>query len=351
MASIATAFGAAAALKNGANPYKPLWLLLIESRQPTPSGSAAIREIRKRDASGTLSQSARHRILDAALAARRDESTKFNPLWADLIATHRELGKVSDADWIEFVKRGTRIEPFVKPKFRSGTSMPFSINYSGPELPTGGKMRIPIEYTIESVAIGGVDIGNDYFHSGDALISSTGGGRITWQITPKLAPGPTSADFRVSVRLLNAPKGHEIATWTITKTQRVVVAQPDEVIVPTRREPELAATIQSLLSAKGQGGMLMLSCQSPPRSLAFEVFARYPNPKDTTSGSATMSLGYVYFSRGEQSSCGLSIFSVPREAATVDLVLRPSATAAETSTATDAYWSGEDLVLTSVPMR
>lgn len=351
MASTAAAFGAAAALKNGANPYKPLWLLLIESRQPTTAGSAAIRELRKRDASGALSPSARSRILNTALAARRDESTTFNPLWADLIATHRELGNVSDADWIEFVKRGIRIEPSLKPKFRPGQSTPFSVNYSGPELPSGSTLRIPIVYVVDSVQVGGQEVERNVMDSRDTTVSRTNGGRSTWQVISRAPSGPASAEFRLSVKLLDVPGGREIAAWTVEKQQSIVLAHPGEEVVTSKHEPELAAQIRSSIQARTQLDSLMLDCKRPPRSLAFEVFAYYTDPNGDHLPNVVIALGNVTFSRGEQSTFGLSTAPIPSQVTIVDLVLKPGAAAAEASADLTEYWTGKDIVLPSVKVH
>lgn len=340
---LALVVGASAAFKNGANPYKPLWLLLIESRQPTPTGTAAIRELQNRDASRNLSEPDRRRILEAALAARKDDSRRFDPLWADVIATHRAEGGVTDADWLDFVRRGVSVNARFRDKWRQGSSTPLSVTVTSPELPRIGSHSIRLSYTVESVTIGGEPVPGMDPSSFRSDVSPLGAAGVTMQVKPATGIGITHSEIRLKFTLLEAPTGREIGTWTHNSRQSVENVAADAVIIPTTPEPALAASIRASLKPRVQSGTLYVDCSSPPRALAFEVFARIADSRPQPS--PLIPLGSIHFaSQSGQSSFGISLDPVPQTSQTFEIVLRPSRSAAEASTSLTEYWSGEDLV-------
>ncbi|HEX8877490.1 MAG TPA: hypothetical protein VF777_12135 [Phycisphaerales bacterium] len=349
-ACISLILGASAAFKNGTNPYKPLWLLLLESSQPNATGAAAIRELQARDASGKLSEQARRRILEAALAARKDESRRFDPLWADVIGTHRTEGRVSDTDWLDFVRRGVKVDARFRAKWHHGSSTPLSITVTSPELPRIGGHSIRLSYTVESVTIAGEPIpgfGRSPFQSDVSPLGSAG---VTMQVRPATAIGQTHAEIRLKFTLLNGPNGHEIGTWTDNTRQPVEIVAADAIIIPTTPEPALAASIRACLTIRAQRGTLYIDCKSSPRQLAFEVFARIPNAGPEPS--PLIPLGSIHFaSQNSHSSFGISLDPVPQDARTAEIVLRPSRAAAEASTTLTEYWSGEDIVFPDITVR
>lgn len=349
-ACIVMFFGGAAAFRNGLNPYKPLWLLLLESSQPNATGAAAIRELQARDVSGKLSEQARRRILGAALAARKDEARRFDPLWADIIGTHRNEGRVSDADWFDFVRRGVKVDARFRPKWRQGSSTPLSIAVASPELPRIGGHSIRLSYAVESVTIADEPVpglGHSPFQSDVSPLGSAG---VTIQTKPATAIGTTHAEIRLKFTLLNGPNGPEIGTWTDITRQPVEVVAADAVIIPTIPESALAPSIRSCLKLRAERGTLYIDCKSPPRQLAFEVFAR--NANAGPEPSPLIPLGSIHFiSQNSQSSFGILLEPVPQDARTVEIVLRPSQAAAEASTTLTEYWSGEDIVFSDIMVR
>ena len=349
-ACISLVLGASAAFKNGANPYKPLWLLLLESSRLNATGAAAIRELQTRDASGKLSEQARRRILEAALAARKDESRRFDPLWADVIAAHRAEGSVSDADWLDCVRRGVQVEARFRDKWRHGSSTPFSVTVSGPELPRSASHRIQLSYAVESVSIAGAHLPGIGPSSSRADVSPLGSAGVTMQVRPATAIVQTHAEIRLKFTLLDGPNGREIGTWTHATRQSVEVVAADAVIIPTTPEPALAASIRACLTIRSQRGTLYIDCKSSPRQLAFEVFARIANAGPEPS--PLISLGSIHFaSQNSHSSFGISLDPVPQDTRTAEIVLRPSQAAAEASTTLTEYWSGEDIVFSGITVR
>lgn len=94
-----------------ANRYKPAWWLTREANARGPATrDAALAELARRIAAGTLPRDREAALVEQALAVQADESRPWAPGWGSVVEAARAAGRVSDGQWRRYCFYGMGVD-------------------------------------------------------------------------------------------------------------------------------------------------------------------------------------------------------------------------------------------------
>ncbi|MBL8887309.1 MAG: hypothetical protein JNK16_11660 [Phycisphaerales bacterium] len=336
---------------------KPFWVLKSEALQGAPARSAAaLTELGKRIRSGSISEHQFTSLASAAITLRRTPSATWNRSWSEIIELARTNGKVTDAEWTDYIRNTIVLVDRHRRKVRQGAEAPFGLTISGPLLgiTPGPLAAAKIRYGITRVTINT----KEFFHnddlSGGATISGNGTTGTTRQIKMDAPIGKAQMKLTCGFEVLDAGNDRTLGSWSSDSTDEIEILPPDAVIVETREDAALAPAVRKSLRIapfERQSGYLslMVNAANPPANLAFDVFARLRSgPKK----GALVPIGSISFEKSSNGGYGIGSDSKDLlDAESVDLILRPSVRAAELNVDLDWIWTGPEIVYDDIKIK
>jgi len=338
--------------------YKPVWLLKAEALQGAPKRSAAaLKELQRRIRASSLSDAQFTDLAKTAVTLRRSPSATWNRGWSDLLELARAHDKVTDTEWTDYVRYSIVPLDRHRKKLRQGAESTFGITVIGPQLGlwAGPRSQTQIRYGILRGTLGD---DKEFFtnkHFGGRTTLSGNGSVATSQqikIDAPIGKAPMKLTFHFDVFDQSGEK--TIGSWDQDFTDEVEIVPADVVLVEARENPSLAPTIrQSLkrqpLERDSSGSiLLMMNAGRSPANLAFDVFARI---RSGPNAGKLVPIGQISFVQGSDAGYGISSNSDELNDDSVDLIFRPSASAAEKNIDLDWFWTGPEIVFEDVKIE
>lgn len=358
---VAYVIGWSQATKTNLNPYKPVWLLRYEARGAGQAAVECIDELEQRLTTGTLPEREIARVVVDALAAQAGESGAgaWHPEWAALFHRAMRAGRVTDEQRTMYYRNGIVVTPIVRPAARAGVPVPMQIVPSGSRLAPGTTALVKIDELAFRIGDGPAEVEP----SGRVLNVSPS--NRTWLRLKTTAPSADrlgmvewTLDYRILVMKGPNEEG-SVASWPGTLKGPIRVGPADVPFVRVIRDDSLFEKIRTAIRVESTSLMdrppnhlsqYHINYQSLPEPVSFDVFWRWRDAKDVEH---EILVGSMSCPKGEQSGFGESRYHdslahLPPELVTIDVVLRPSASAAERDLNVSATWVGSDIVFEDV---
>ena len=119
------------------NARIPTWWLIPETNVKS-TRAGALAELMKRLEAGSLSSQQANALFDRALATQGDVSVPWDPSWEDFLREGLRLGKLSDAQWVRYVRQSITFKLDVRPMVARGTPLPMQLSWAH-----GGRGYVP----------------------------------------------------------------------------------------------------------------------------------------------------------------------------------------------------------------
>lgn len=339
------------------NSIKPMWLLKAEALQGAPNrSSAALSEITRRIRAGSLSDAGFSAIANTAISLRRNRAAAWNRGWSEVIELARVSGKVTDSEWTEYVRYSIVPIERHRKKLRQGAEAPFGLTLTGPQLtpsPAPGA-QATVRYGIVRGTLGDNEFVRSDQLDTSATISGSGSSGTTKQIKIDAPIGMNRMNLTWHFEVLDPIDNKTLGTWEQEFADEVVVLPADGIIVESKANPALAPAVQRSLKPhnlqRHSGGYasLMVNADRPPANLAFDVFAL---PRTGPKAGALLPMGQISFVQGSSSGFGIGSDSKDLETDSIDLVLHPSARAAELNSDLEWVWTGPDIIYEDIKVE
>jgi len=395
LCAAAAAIGSSVAAARGLSVDRIMPLSLLRSQARSEEPAAAIDEIRRRMDQGRLSPKAVGGLIDDALALQADTLKLWEPRWGDLVESARAAGLVSDERWRTYARQAVVFTLKARSPVRVGDHTPLRI---AQDARVGTGRMFGVEASAAPMALGGIKGTITYdprfnvplssppsiarYGNGDLRWYGPGGGGASWVLQPQEVgaananiltwpaaerAGHALASIELNVKIVEnsyagatglMPRPTSTAMLveyplTLTAPVEVVPAGTETVSLitgPSELEAQLREALQPvtpamndrfspvpMLEREGQAVYAKGSfkIRNLPVPVAFEVFWR--------AGGREWRMGRLVVNRGgtgefrPQQRAPVEGF----DAATVDIILRPSPDAARGDPDMTEIWGGE----------
>ncbi len=377
--------------------FKPVGLLLFESRFAGPERSAALAaELVSRQSNGTLSAAQRARVVGAALRRQGDPACPWDTAWGELIDDARVDGTLSDADTNRFLNQAAVVDVVARARLRAGDPLPLMVDLAEARVGPGSQLLAAVH--LGAASIDGKAVGRERPTSpfpfqpptnvGPGLIGwfqllgansgwgpggqSYGSARVLLDVPADLGPGRHRLDLEIDIRTQvwnprggwqwnptsARPTGPDVRT--IRRSLEFTVAGgPSEGLETIPPTPEATAKLAEALRPEqlyGQGGgfggewvNVSIDLGDVPVPCAFEVVARRGEREwklgTIASGRSCGDTNEMYLMPQEDADTRQLAARVARlDVSTVELVFRPSAEAALRTVDQTRFYGGEVVV-------
>jgi len=336
---------------------KPFWVLKSEALQGAPARSAAaLTELGKRIRSGSISEHQFASLASAAITLRRTPSATWNRSWSEIVELARTNGKVTDAEWTDYIRYTIVLVDRHRSKVRQGAEAPFGLTISGPMLgiTPGPLAAAKIRYGITRVTIDSQVLFHKDELSGGATISGNGTTGTSRQLKMDAPVGKARMKVTCGFEALDSGNDRAIGSWATDSTDEIEILPADSVIVEAREDAALATAIRKSLrigpvERQSEHFSLMVNAANPPANLAFDVFARI---RSGSKKGELVPIGSISFVKSGNGGYGIGADSKELlDADSVDLILRPSVRAAEMNVDLDWIWTGPEIVYEDIKIK
>lgn len=348
------------------NAYKPHWWLAGDARgDDAARADAAMQELTHRLRAGRMSLDHAQQIVELALTRHADPAADWTPAWSSYLEVARSAELLLPEQLLEYIQRIVRIgfEPAGRQAHGAPHLVMIRVNaHRGP--PTNWLVSLWANLThindtpvadpserIVAVTLGSAMIADSYAHP--ALLD--------------LEPGVHQITIRARIAVGDGPVRPKdaVANWARDFQLNVTVAPPDEpaalpeielVSDESLRQQMARAMRVSNLRIEGAGddagyaGTGSLVAEFPPVDGAFTVHWRFVD----AAASREAHVGQSFFRQGKLSGGmfgrRLAIDFAEAIPPHVDVILRPSITAAATDPSLQRIW-GEEIVIRNVAVR
>ena len=163
-------------------PLEPAWWLArVADGRDAPAATAALGELARRQAAGSLSQGRTDALADRALALQADRSRPWDSRWGALLEAARAAGRLDDARWSRYARQAFDLRVVVRPRVRLGD--PLSVDVSPGATRVGPGATFYALYQWQSLSVGGAALGSPALDTTPAAwVARLGGG---WEGTPR----------------------------------------------------------------------------------------------------------------------------------------------------------------------
>lgn len=333
--------------------YRPFGWVLADALQHLGTlNEPNAGELHRRYIAGSLSASQTRQLVQAALQAQGDRTQLWSNVWRDLLELLLRHGHLSPAEVEQYLSQSFAVSAQIKPTLRRGRPARLVIHSWGDRLAAG--TAVHWEQRITAVRLGDVEVlpagtfGSnggqpaDYFNRGATLdlVVPDGG---TSDPTIRLI---TSVEYRFTPTTISP------VTYTVSRTVDLPVRlvngdDPADTFAadPAQRLAMRGAIRAARIVRRGDVTVIQMEVEDAPVALAMLACVRM--------GDSEYPVGAFRVAAGTQTD---SVFveraglpPIPRGPAT-DIVLRPSAEAADTALTLDTYW-GEPISITRPSVR
>ena len=178
------------------NARKPTWWLIDETNLKS-TRAAALAELSKRLEAGSLSSQQADALVDRALAMQGNVSVPWDLSWEEFLIRALRIGKLSDTQWVRYVRQSITFKLDVRPVVARGMPLPMQLSWAD-----GGR----------GFALGAFPMDGEIIAEGRVLRFSLADGPQRDNSIPLFASGITSFESRndaetVRVRLSTHSEG------------------------------------------------------------------------------------------------------------------------------------------------
>lgn len=349
-------FGGVAVSRISLIQLAPVWWLRTELGFVGSARAAAIgAEFDQRLLGSTRSMTTAEAqaVADDFTAMLADPAIVWNPGFSNFYERARLQALVGDSEWTTYVERATDIAWSPRTRVRAGNDLPVQLTIKGTSV--ADALPIPtirIRSRLAGASIDGRDMPRTW--GGESTTSITGGGHSGWTMSLPMTDriGRARLGMRYEFDVVTADAEERvIGSFVRAFEGDIEIVGADEPSLRVVRDESMSAAIASSLSVgrlefSDQTRIdLMIEVRASPADLGLEVLLR---PRDGAHAGRELSLGSIWFAPGVTSGYGIGrdIRDLGGgDATAVDIVLRPSVSAAERSPSLTSVWIGPDIVI------
>ncbi|MFG0285689.1 MAG: hypothetical protein ACF8R7_14825 [Phycisphaerales bacterium JB039] len=349
------------------NPYKPAWLLAMETGSlDAPTARAALSELTARIDSQSLGVQRIATLVERALAAQTDLDQPWLTEWGDLVEVARAWGHVPDADYAQYLRQSLAWEGALTLQMRhriaSGDELPVGVSMRGARAGNRGglwfsaqlkRLRIGESVYIMPETAGRAHLGLSGGSRGSVTTSSlpidappgTQPVEAIWAVA--VGPGPAGVIAGGPPPAAPDPPPTPTVEWSVTLNGELDVLAPGTPVITEVGDPSVrpalleAIQLQGARVRRGEDSALRpsgtISLNQLPVAVGFDIYWRAGHA-EWKVGSAAAPAG-----QGWATSYGSAADPAPPgfDARRVDIVLRSNPEAARPAAALTEIWKGE----------
>ena len=366
-----THYGKQAAAEIDWQRHKPLWWLIRDSGSgDVARRDAAIGEMLRRINANSLSQGQVERISHLAIAHQSDVSRSWLASWGDLVEHAHASGKLSEATWKQYCIGSVALSVSVRPKIRRGDPMVLTLDVlSARASATGGVHGVTV-FSPRDLKINGVSLTPNAPKMWSSVTFHASGvtePRMTWHLEVDeqrlkgLADGPQQLEGEIPVSVYNrylpnpmTEKGAPVADIKVKVSSRFILLPADQPSVQLVKDDSLEIAVENsivvahswqtgsrLTRVGDQLSSAIRPIGNPPIDMACDVLLR--------SGSQEWLAGQFLCDTAGHGGSSIEATVPGLRANLIDVVLRPSASAAAATMDMNRIW-GKEIVLHNVPI-
>lgn len=339
----------------------PTWYVLREARYNSPGIPVdAWRELLRRLGDDKLPKRHAAAATELALTIQGDRTRTWNTMIGDFIEAARDKGLATDAQWARYARQAPNLMVTLRPQVRRGDKLPARISAGAARV--GGKSRLAIRVQ-NPAGHGDLIKPHDPKRSGFSYtvfgLSSGGGSSSSHVIeldraAAATAPlGPREASLRAKITVREGWKENKpvLAAWEEEfKAGWELVAADAETIVLNNDESERAAvekgTTVKFVGSRSPNARDYVNVEMDFKHLrvplAHDIVLRDAGGREWKVTSINVSPGNMGYSTGGEAK--------DLDAATVDVIFRPSPAAARQTVHMTELWNHE-FVVKNVPVQ
>ena len=338
-----------------ATAHSPAWLL---ERQAGLSsyfgGPAAAAELERRYSAGALSDAAVKRIAAGFLDDQADAALPWVAAKGDFIESARSAGLLTEAQWQRYGEGAFAPAVSIRPKARAGQGLPINLETGVLRLGSASMLRLDGRWCLTD---GAGEVAAELDQRGSSITGSKGFSTTQFMPLPADCAGVAGRTLALRLDYLGGGTGSPVPAGS--RVMGTVDLTPAE--RPTavgRASAEMAAAVRPSLVVSASAGpsgnylIVNLTRQASPRwplPAAWEVWVRHKG-QEHKAGTIAVPAGQCAAGWGVgydvSKAGGPPLDGVDR----VDVILRPSAAAAERTVDLTEFWDG-GLEFVDVPLR
>ncbi|HEY7115007.1 MAG TPA: hypothetical protein VH475_00385 [Tepidisphaeraceae bacterium] len=330
------------------NQYEPVsWLIRETAADDAATRDAAMNEIMARLTAGKLSDASLRELAHAALADQKDRSQPWFARWGAFIDTARAQGRFTREEWHQYCRQAADCVDFeIRPTIHKGHPIPFRlISRQSRGMPLGVLIAGDPTCEIDNLTLP-ISPQNDQDHFN--WISP--GSRCdfvaeqTEESIKKLADGEHEVTISLPIAFIDSHGSEEVAA---TVTRRIRQVSDDRPLVRPVADAKQQDIVRSnlsvvLLADRGtQSVTVYLASKGARYDIACAGSLRI--------GSSEFDLGLILLPAGRSRHISIPLAGALqfRDPSSADVVLEPSAEAAECSVDSKEFW-GESIFFKNV---
>ena len=336
----------------------PVWWLRYEAGSVDPkSRDAALAELIARIAAGKLSQARIDQLADRALTYQGDKAKAWIPGWGDFVEAAEAASKLSSDRWQKYLAQAPNLRLELRSDINRGDRLYYWLRSGNARI--GNRANFYVNYEGQSWDVDSIRNTKNGGVGGGTNLSLHGNGGLGTSFdlsdpSNQLADGTHTVRYTVDLKIdRNWSSGAKpMATTRYTVTGTFNLHPASQPVVTINHDPSYRAGVEAALSCNhAEYGTswspkqlnVTISVSKLPVGVGYDVFARI-NGKDTKLGS------FACPKNPDTGGFGFGNAVPAFDAATVDLVLKPSSDAAIGTTNTFEIWEGE-VILKNVPVK
>ncbi|MBX3390422.1 MAG: hypothetical protein KF691_13310 [Phycisphaeraceae bacterium] len=337
---------------------KPFWLLKTEALHGAPAQSAeALTEINRRIRADSIAIVTWAPLVADAIQRRRTPSARWNRGWSEFIELARARGRVTDAEWTDYVRYSIQAFDLHRKKMRTGAEAVFGVTVTGAQLGTSppASAQTKIQYGLSRASLDGHEIyRRTHALPTSATISANGSSGTAVHVAIDTPPTKSKLLLTYSFEAIDPVTDKSLGNWTQDFTDDVEVVPAETAIVESREDAALVPAIRRALrvDSLSEGSQsyysLMLNATNMPANVGFDVFVR---ARTGSSAGKLFSLGQISYLQGNSGGYGIGAQITEPMGDAVDVILRPSVSAGEKNTFIDWIWTGPDITFEDLKVK
>ncbi len=357
------AFGWSKAKGFNWNTIKPEWWLASEAHNATiATADAALDELASRLSNKKLSATRADSLAAEALAIQADPNSAWSQGWADFLELASSKNLLSDSQQAAYARAVPSITMSGRPNAVQGAKWAMELHARGARV--SRNTRLNLHTLLLSASIDGVP--QTKLPIGQSFMGISGGGSSSIRSPMSLGDVAVGKHTITALWSFAIQEGYDgktppLTSWEEEFSTPIEILPPGTATVTFIHDDAARPAVEKSIttrqnSASGTAGAPLnvmgdIYFNSPPLPLAFDVFWRYPDAA-APGGFREEPMGTITCTGGGGSFGNNYMGTLPAgfNADHVDVILRPSlSAAAETETMTQ-IWDGE-LTLANVPVQ
>jgi hypothetical protein len=349
-------FGGVSAARINLIQFAPVWWLRTELGFVGSARAAAIGaefDERLLGTTRSMTTAEAHAVADDLTAMLADPTIAWNPGFSTFYERARLQSLVDDAAWMNYVERTTDIAWSPRARVRAGSELPVQLMIKGTAVADALPLpTIRIRSRLAKASIDGRDMPRTW--GGESSATVTRGGNSGWTMTLPMPDrvGRARLGMRYELDVVTADSEERLIGSIVRDFEGdIEIVDTEEPSLRVVRDDSLSSAVASALSVgrleiSDQRSIdLMINVRNSPADLGLDVLLR---PRDGSHAGREINLGSIWFASGATSGYGIGRDLRDlggADATAVDIVLRPTIRAAESSPTLTSVWIGPDIVI------